>query len=307
LRSLLLAGSQNEWLRRQSTKRASVRRAVSRFMPGETADDALRAAADLRGLGLGTILTELGENVTSASEADAEVARYLDLGARIRAAGLDAELSVKLTHLGLDHGVERTVANVERIAAGAEGCGRHLWIDMEGTAYTDRTIEVFRRVHAGHANVGLCLQSYLRRTPADLDALLPLAPAIRLVKGAYQEPPHLAFPKKSDVDESFFRLATRLLSADARRAGAWLVAGTHDRRLIARVEAHAASEGVPPNAYEFALLYGIARDEQLRLARGGSRTRVLISFGSHWFPWYMRRLAERPANLLFVARSALGG
>lgn len=306
LRQLLLAGSENAWLREQATRRSFVRRAVSRFMPGETLDDALRAAQGLARHGLGAIVTELGENVTNADEARAEAARYVEALPRIRASGLDCEVSVKLTHLGLDQGVNHAVQNLGGLLDAAGPAGIRVWVDMEGTAYTDRTLEVYRRVRERHPTVGLALQSYLRRTPHDLAALLPLGPAIRLVKGAYLEPEELAFPDKKDVDEAFFQLSIRLLGEEARAAGAWLAAGTHDRRLIARIAEWAAAHSVPRDGWEYAMLYGIQRAEQLRLARGGWRTRVLISYGSHWFPWYMRRLAERPANMLFVARSLFG-
>jgi proline dehydrogenase len=303
LRSILLAGSQSAWLRRQATRRRFVRRAVSRFMPGETLDEALAAARSLRERGMGAILTHLGENVTERAEADAVVAHYLELLARVREAGLDAEASVKLTQLGLDLGAELALENTRRIADRARELGNRISIDMEGTPYTDATVGIFRQLRATHENVGLCLQSYLRRTSADLESLLPLGPAIRMVKGAYQEPPHLAFQHKREVDESFFQLCARLLGEDARRRGARLTVGTHDVDLIRRIAAHAEVLGVPKSGYEFALLYGIKREEQARLAREGYGLRVLVSYGSYWFPWYMRRLAERPANVLFVLRN----
>jgi proline dehydrogenase len=174
---------------------------------------------------------------------------------------------------------------------------------MEGTAYTDGTLALYRAVRASHVNVGVCLQAYLRRTRADLESLVPLGPAIRIVKGAYAEPATLAFPDKQEVDENFAWMTERLWSRDARAAGAWATLGTHDTALIARLGATAERLGVPARDYEHALLYGIQRGEQLRLVKAGRNVRVLISYGAHWFPWYMRRLAERPANLLFVARS----
>lgn len=276
-------------------------------MPGESLDEALRAAAELKAAGLSTIVTELGENVTTAQEAAEEAQRYTGVLSRIRGAALDCEVSVKLTHLGLDQGIPTTVANLERILAAAQPLGIRVWVDMEGTAYTERTLDVFRQARARHANVGIALQAYLRRTAADLESLLHLGPAVRMVKGAYREPPELAFPDKAEVDEQFFVLSTRLLSEEARRAGSWLAAGTHDRRLIARLQSWSAEHGLARDVFEFAMLFGIQRAEQLRLTRDGWRTRVLISYGSQWFPWYMRRLAERPANMLFVARSLFGG
>ena len=307
LRSLFLAASQNAWLNHQATRRPFVRRAVSRFMPGESANDALAAATTLAREGFGFIVTHLGENVASAAEVAEEVSHYRDVAARIGAAGLDAEISVKLTHLGLDLDPALARRGVGELACAARGCGMHLWIDMEGSAYVEPTLALYRELRPAHPNLGICVQAYLRRTAADVESLIALGGAVRLVKGAYQEPASIAFPGKHEVDESFFTLARRLLSPEARRAGAWLAAGTHDPKLLARIEAHARSEGVPADAFEFALLYGIRRDEQLRLRAAGWRTRVLISYGSSWFPWYMRRLAERPANVGFVLRNWIGG
>jgi proline dehydrogenase len=306
IRNLLLAGSENLWLREQATRHSFVRRAVSRFMPGETLDDALRAASELRKSGLSTIVTELGENVTTAEEAQDEARRYLEVLRRVKAAALDCEVSVKLTHLGLDQSIEATLQNLSLILDAAEPLGIRVWVDMEGSAYTERTVDVFRRARERHRNVGLALQSYLRRTRADLESLLPLGPAIRMVKGAYLEPPEIAFQDKAEVDENFFALSTLLLTPEARKAGAWLAAGTHDLQIITRLQTWAANRSVPRDSFEFAMLYGIQRAEQVRLVQSGFRTRVLISYGTQWFPWYMRRLAERPANMLFVARSLFG-
>jgi proline dehydrogenase len=305
LRSVLLAGSQSAWLRGQATKYRFVRRAVSRFMPGESLDDALRAAGELRGQGLSTILTSLGENVTNPAEAEAVVRHYLEAIDRVAAAGLDAQISVKLTQLGLDLGTDLAYGSLRQITQQAAARGNRLWIDMEGSAYTDVTLEIFRRLRGELNNTGVCLQAYLYRTASDLEKLLPLGPAIRLVKGAYKEPPEIVFPRKRDVDENFFRLAQDLLGVAARQAGTFAAFGTHDPALIARLQEFGASKGLGKQAFEFELLYGIQTDQQLNLARAGYPTRVLISYGSYWFPWYMRRLAERPANLLFVLRNLL--
>jgi proline dehydrogenase len=305
MRGLFLAGSQSAWLRRQATRRRFVRRAVSRFMPGETLDDAIRASSGLRQSGMGVILTHLGENVTTRDEAEAVARHYGEMLDRLRGTELDAEVSVKLTQLGLDLGSEVASPHVAALAARAAEQGRRLWIDMEGSAYTDVTLEIFRQLRPRLPNLGVCLQSYLRRTAADLETLIPLGPAVRMVKGAYSEPASIAFQGKREVDENFFALSARLLGADARQAGAWLAVGTHDPRLIARVEAAAAAGGCPRDGLEFAMLYGIGLAEQERLAHAGYRVRVLISYGTYWFPWYMRRLAERPANVLFVVRNML--
>ena len=307
LRGMLLAGSENAWLREHAMRWSFVRRAVSRFMPGEGVDEALAAATTLGRQGMGTILTHLGENIADLSEADAEATHYFDLVGRIEGARLDSEVSVKLTQLGLDQDPARPRAHVERLASRAMAARQRLWIDMESSPYTARTLDFYRAVRPAHPNVGVALQAYLRSSAAEVDSLLALGSAVRLVKGAYKEPPTLAFPDKRDVDENFFAMAQRFLSPEARRAGVWLTVGTHDARLVDRIIAWAAANGVAKDAFEFAMLYGIGREQQARLVREGFRLRVLISYGSHWFPWYMRRLAERPANVLFVLRNMLGG
>ena len=306
LRSMLLAGSENAWLRDHAMRTPFVRRSVSRFMPGETIDDALRASRELHGTGLATILTHLGENVRDAAEASAVAAHYVDVLDRVRAEGLDAQISVKPTQLGLDLGIDICRRHLVRLAAHSQNTRNMVWIDMESTAYVDRTLDLYRGLRGEFPNVGVCLQAYLYRTPADLDALIPLGPAIRIVKGAYKEPPSLAFPDRAQVDEQFYTLCSRLVADDARAAGAFLGIGTHDADLIARVQTNIAARQVRRDRYEFEMLFGIRRDLQAQLARAGARVRVLISYGAYWFPWYMRRLAERPANLWFVAKNLVG-
>jgi proline dehydrogenase len=303
MRSLLLAGSESRWLRAQATRRAFVRRAVSRFMPGESLEDALATAPTLKQDGIGLVLTRLGESVEDAAEADAVAAHYLEALARVRAGNVDAEISVKPTQLGLDVDPERCFAHVRALTGRAAALGNFVWIDMEQSRYVDATLELTRRVRAEHANVGVCLQAYLLRTAPDLERLLPSGAGIRLVKGAYREPPEIAFPRKRDVDANYLALAHRLLADDTRKTGVRAVFGTHDPRLVRAIVDHAATLGLPARACEFHLLYGIQRAEQQRLARAGHPVRVLVSYGPYWFPWYMRRLAERPANVLFVARS----
>jgi proline dehydrogenase len=302
MRKFLLALSTNAWMREKATRTRFVRRSVSRFMPGEEIDDALRAAATLKGEGFTTILTKLGENLTGwrrPSRSRSTISTSFD---RV-AAGLDAQISVKPTQLGLDLDRDLCQRNLERLLERAEQRNNFLWIDMESSPYVDPTIELYRRARGRSARVGLALQSYLYRTAKDIEDLIPLGPAIRMVKGAYLEPADVAYPKKSDVDESFYRLCARLMGADARQSGTLLHIGTHDPALIDRLIAHIDQHGVPPSAYEFAMLYGIQRAQQVRLAAAGQPTRVLISYGEYWFPWYMRRLAERPANVWFVVKS----
>src|SRR3989449_4459560 len=300
-RSLLLKASRSQWLARQLRERRFFQRAVKRFMPGETLEAALDAAGQFAKAGLGTVLTELGEQVTNRAEAAAVRDHYLGVFEKIQRRKLPAHVSVKLTHLGLEASKEGCVQDVLKLAERAEQARSFLWIDMEESRYVDATLEVYRRAKGEWPSVGVCLQAYLRRTTKDLEGLLALAPAIRLVKGAYNEPPDVAFPKKRDVDERYFTLAGRLLE-HAARGQARPVFGTHDLRLIERLRQRAAALGAAPGSYEVHMLYGIRAAEQRALARDGVPVRVLISYGTHWFPWYMRRLAERPANVWFVVR-----
>jgi proline dehydrogenase len=306
MRNTLLALSTNAWMRDRATKTAFVRRSVSRFMPGEQIEDALRAAAELKPQGITTILTKLGENLTRIEEAEQVTLHYLDVLDRVAAAGLDAQISIKPTQLGLDLDRSLCERNLDRLIARAEQRNNFVWIDMESSTYVDRTLELYRRTRAKTPRVGIALQAYLHRTEKDVESLVPHGAAIRIVKGAYLEPPEIAFPKKADTDENYYRLCTRLLAPDARKPGAILHIATHDVRLADRLAGYIAQHNVPQSAYEFAMLYGIQRGQQARLAREGKRLRVLISYGEYWFPWYMRRLAERPANVWFVFRTMFG-
>jgi proline dehydrogenase len=303
LRGVLLWASENRWLRERLPRLAFVRRAVSRFMPGEDVAAALEATVQLNGQGIGTVLTLLGENLKDASEADAVVNHYLGVMDAIAARKLDAEISVKLTQLGLDIDAARAEAHLVRLVVAAATLGQDVWVDMESSAYTQRTLDLYRRVRSAHANVGLALQAYLKSSDQDLESLLPLRPMIRLVKGAYAEPASIAWPEKADVDRAYERLAHRLIESAAAVGGPREILGTHDRALIARLLAWAGERPVNDGLVEIHMLYGIQREEQLRLRREGRTVKVLISYGSAWFPWYMRRLAERPANLWFVLRN----
>lgn len=324
MRAVLLAGSHNAWLRDRAMRYRFVRQSVSRFMPGETIDAALDAARSLAKRSAGTVLTHLGENVVDAAEAETVTAHYLDVLGRLQGERLDAQVSVKPTQLGLDLDLETCFHHLMTLVERASATGNFVWIDMESTKYVDLTLDLFRRARSASPQVGVCLQAYLRRTAEDLESLLPLGPAVRLVKGAYKEPASLAFPDKRDVDENFFELASRLLEDDAQRVGAMVAIGTHDERLIGRIRRLIASRAVrpvqarghsmtasglhpvasgAPGGYEFEMLYGIQTRLQARLLEQGQPLRVLISYGTFWFPWYMRRLAERPANVWFVAKS----
>lgn len=302
MRRLLLKLSQSTWLRQRATTYGFMRRASRRFLPGETLDEALTACSNLASQHLGTLLTHLGENVASRHEAAEVTNHYCEVLDRILTSGLPIELSVKLTQLGLDLDPGFCFSNLTKLLARAP-IGRTIWIDMEQSMYIEPTFEIFWRAQHLYPKVGICVQACLRRTRGDVHRLILGNAAVRLVKGAYRESPEVAFPKKRDVDENYYRLAQKLLSTEARRRGVRAALATHDRGLISRLADWAVAEGINPQEIEFQMLYGIQRQEQLRLAQASYRTSVLVSYGSHWFPWFMRRLAERPANVLFLARN----
>jgi proline dehydrogenase len=307
MRKVLLAMSTSTFLREQATRRAFVRRSVSAFMPGEKLEDALAAAATLKPQRINTILTRLGEGVTKLDEAERVTQHYLDALDTVKATGLDAQISVKPTQLGLDLDAEQCQRNLDRICEKGERLGNvPVWIDMENSPYVDPTLKLYRRSKERYKGVGVAVQAYLFRSAKDIESLIPLGPAVRIVKGAYLEPPDVAFPKKSDVDENFYTLCVRLLKEDAQKTGTLLHIATHDVALADRLTKYIDDNRVPSSAYEYAMLYGIQRGQQQRLALGGRRIRVLISYGEYWYPWYMRRLAERPANVTFVLKNLFG-
>ena len=301
LRKLLLWGSENLFLTEHLAGLAFMQRAVRRFMPGETSEAAIEAALGLSSSRITSVLTLLGENVTEADEAAAVARHYQAVLEEIADRELEAEISVKLTQLGIDIGPDVAAANVESILATAEEHGQFVWIDVEGSGYVDRTLDLYRAARSRHMNTGICLQAYLYRTAEDLAALLPMDPSIRLVKGAYAEPVEVAFPRMKDVNRNYFELAKTLLD-EVRRGGVRAAFATHDERLIRGIEEEAAERGIARGDLEFQMLYGIGTAPQEGLAAKGYRVEVLISYGTAWFPWYMRRLAERPANLWFVMR-----
>ncbi len=301
MRRALLWASQSPWLAQRLPRYRFVQRAVTRFIPGEELEAALRESQVQNGKGIGTVITLLGENVHTEDAAVAVRQEYLDDLNRISVRKLDMEISVKPTQLGMELGGDIVLGHLEALAASAAEKGNFLWIDMEGSAYKAATIDLFRRLREGHSNVGLCLQAYLLDCDEDLESLLPLAPAIRLVKGAYAEPATIAYPKKADVDKAFFRLAETMLGAEGRP-----VFATHDEVLIQAIQEVAREKGIPPDGLEFHFLYGIGARTQAALLREGHTVKVLICYGPAWFPWYMRRLAERPANVWFVLRKMVG-
>jgi proline dehydrogenase len=299
LRPILLALSHQRGLARAALRHPTARRAARRFVAGERLEDALAAIRALRAEGLRVTLDYLGEHVARAAAAEASAGAYGAILAALHRTGGDSTLSLKLTQLGLDLDPRLCEALLGRIldAAGET----FVRIDMESSAYTEATLALFERLWAaGRRNVGVVIQAYLRRSPDDLERLIRLGARVRLVKGAYAEPPSVAFAQKRDVDAAFARLAERLL-----RDGAYPAIATHDERLIAAAARAAAAAGRSREDFEFQMLYGVRRDLQAALRREGYRVRVYVPFGEEWYPYFMRRLAERPANLAFVVGSLL--
>jgi proline dehydrogenase len=302
MRSLLLAAAQNQWLRDHATHYRFVRSTVSRFMPGEQFEDAMAAAQTLAKKRIGTVFTHLGENIKDRAEAQQVTEHYLEVLDRIRDSGRQAEISVKLTQLGLDLSADLCFDNLKAIIEHAQK-ESIVWVDMEASNYVDVTLEVYRRALQMFPNVGICLQAYLYRTKEDLSKILPLRPSIRLVKGAYNEPPEVAFPRKQDVDENYFALAAEMLAAKKENRCTRAAFGTHDLMLIKRLSELASTQGLAKADFEVQMLYGIQRAEQERLAGEGCTSIVLVAYGTYWYPWFVRRLAERPANLWFMVRN----
>ncbi|HMI54922.1 MAG TPA: proline dehydrogenase family protein [Gemmatimonadaceae bacterium] len=304
-RSILLAAARSRRLNDFALRSAFVKRATRKFMPGEHAQDALEAGVALAASGRGLIFTQLGEAISSAESAVAVRDHYLWLFDQIRAKGLPAQVSVKPTQLGLDLSFAECERNLLALAAKAEETESALWLDMEDSSYVDRTLELYVALKKNHASTGVALQAYLRRTPQDLARLMPLKPVIRLVKGAYDESSEVAFEKKSDTDRAYYELASQMVDA-AHRGMCSPVFGTHDLALIARIVQRAVASRVGEDKYQIHMLYGIRDSAQRRLIADGHTVKTLVSYGAAWYRWYMRRLAERPANVLFVVKSLFG-
>jgi len=304
-RAVLLAASQNRWMRERAARFSFIRRSVRRFMPGETLDDALGAARELQARNRGTVLTQLGENVADAAEARQVVAHYLEVLRKIHAESAGTEISVKLTQLGLDLSPQLCEENLRRLLA-AEIPGRTIWIDMEASPYVETTLELYRNVLAAFPTTGICLQAYLRRTQADIESLMPLKPSVRLVKGAYAEAPEILLKDKAAIDANYLALAQHLLRAQRKGAIVRAAFATHDAPLIRAICEFAQAESIANGDVEIQMLYGIQTGEQQRLVNGGWRCGVLIAYGTYWYPWFMRRLAERPANLWFLVKNLTG-
>ena len=303
MRKAVLAASTNAWMRERAMKTAFVRRSVVKFMPGERVEDAIEAAKAIKPQGLTTILTRLGENIKTLDEATEVRDHYFKVLDLIKAAGLDSQISIKPTQLGYDQDPEVCFQHCIKLLERCESHDTLFWLDMESSPYVEGTITLFKRLRERSARVGIAIQAYLFRTEKDIEELVQLGSAVRLVKGAYLEPPSVAYPQKSDVDENYFKLAARMLQDDNTKPGALLHIATHDIALQERLRKVIADRKVSQSRYEFAMLYGIQTGRQQEFGKQGIKTRCLISYGEYWFPWYMRRLAERPANVWFVAKN----
>jgi proline dehydrogenase len=304
-RSILLAAARSQRLNDFALRSSFVKRATRKFMPGERPEDALAAGAAIAATGRGILYTQLGEAITNARAAVAVRDHYLWFFDQIRERRLPAHVSVKPTQLGLDLSLDECERHLLTLAAKAEQTGSALWLDMEDSSYVDRTLDLYVALLRKHPSTGVALQAYLHRTPDDLARLMPLRPTIRLVKGAYDEPKEVAFEKKTDTDRAYYTLASRMLEG-ARSGACSPVFGTHDLSMIARIADQAEASGLGKEKYQIHMLYGIRDGAQQRLVSQGHIVKTLISYGSAWYRWYMRRLAERPANVLFVVKSIFG-
>jgi len=301
LRSSLLWASQNKRMEQLVRSSRAMRPLVSRFMPGETIDDVMRAVRALRAEGTPTVLTFLGENAASDAAADVTVAEYERLFAALRAEESDTHVSIKLTQFGWDVDRARALDRVRHVTRLAAQQNTVLAIDIESSPYADSTVDAYEQLAREFTNSALCLQAYLHRTPADVQRLLAVKPYIRLVKGAYREPANVALQRRADISSRYRVLGRELLGATGQ--GARVAFGTHDLQLITQVRQDARVLGVAESAFEVQMLYGIQDTARKALAREGVRVRVLISYGKAWYPWFMRRLAEKPSNLMLIPRN----
>jgi proline dehydrogenase len=298
LRLILLYLSEKETPKAILTGHALGRRMAARFIAGEELEDALKVVRRLNAQGFMVTLDLLGESVDEAAEAEAACQAYVHLLDRLAVEGLNSHVSVKLTQLGLAIDEGLACHHLKLLCECAAKCHNFVRVDMEGSAFTEGTLRVFRSVSAPRDVAGIVIQSYLYRSDKDVEELLKSGARIRLVKGAYNEPPEIAYRRKRDVDRSFVRLMERMLSS-----GIYHAIATHDERLIAAAQEYARVHNIPPDHYEFQFLYGIRRHLQRDLVRQGARVRLYVPYGRQWYAYFMRRLAERPANLLFLLRN----
>lgn len=300
-RSALLYLSQANWAKSLIMNVGPARRGAERFVAGETLPEAIEVTRRLNDDGLEVALDHLGESVTDEQGAVQATQAYLDLLDAIASNGVRATASLKLTQLGLDISEQLCLDNMRRILERAKAINNHITIDMESSDYVDSTLRVFRALRQDFTNVGTVIQAYLYRSEDDMRALAAEGAFVRLCKGAYKEPADRAFPKKAAVDANFVRLTELFLSEEARAAGAFLAIATHDEKMIAAAKAYVRAHDVPPDSFEFQMLYGIRPNLQAQLRDDGFTMRLYAGYGTEWYPYFMRRLAERPANVWFIA------
>ncbi len=302
LSSTLLWLSRSPSAQKVVTDWGFVRRAARRFVAGEERDEAVDAVRRLNAAGFEATLDFLGENTTSSAEAAACTREYLRLLDAVHSEKLRSHVSVKPTQLGLDVDENLCLQNLRQLVEKARDQGSFVRLDMEGSAYTERTLRVFERLRSGYDGVGVVLQAYLYRSAGDLERLLHGSANVRLCKGAYHEPATVAYPRRKDVDRNYLRLAERVLraAADGRALAAL---ATHDVRIVRWARLYAHRHKLQSSQVEFQMLYGVRRDVQRRLVRDGFRVRIYVSYGTHWYPYFMRRMAERPANVIFVLKN----
>jgi proline dehydrogenase len=307
MRSFFLALSRSDTLREMMVRFGPARAMARRFVAGERLEEAIAAVQALNDEGLLATLDHLGENVTSETEARDATTAVLDLLAAVESSGVRSGVSVKLTQLGLDLGPGLAAENLARIVARAAQAGRFVRIDMESWDYIQPTLDLFEELWERYKNVGVVIQSYLYRSADDVARLVEMGASVRLVKGAYDEPSAVAYPDKADTDANFIRLMEPLFSPAAQANSVFPAIATHDTALIDWVRDHTRRQGIPPDRFEFQMLYGIRSGVQRQLIADGYQVRAYVPYGAQWYPYFMRRLAERPANVLFLARNLLRG
>jgi proline dehydrogenase len=303
-RSALIYLSRHEGLKEFAAQFGLFKRLTTRFVAGETIEEALAAIRDLNAQGCSASFDHLNESVSSPPEAEGEVREYLRILERIEETGINSNISIKLTQFGLELDPELAYKNARAVVSDAARRGIFVRVDMESSSVTQITIDVLKRLRSefGLNDVGIVLQSYLRRTYDDAQELVKLPARIRICKGAYNEPPEMAFPDKKDTDENYVRVMQLLLSS-----GVYHGIATHDPKMIEATIAYAQREGIGKDKFEFQMLYGVRRDLQRQLAKDGYNMRVYVPYGKHWYPYFMRRLAERPANIWFVLKNLFKG
>jgi proline dehydrogenase len=308
MRTTLIALSRNRLLQGAIVQVPAFRRMARRFVAGETLEEAVAAVLDLNGRGMLATLDHLGENVGSEAEARAAADEYLLALEALEAVGIrGCNVSVKLTQMGLDLGDDFCFANVSRVVRKAAQQANFVRVDMEGSPYTERTLVMYRRLRQAFNNVGIVIQAYLYRSRADVEgAIAEGIGHFRLCKGAYDEPATIAYRERSQVTQALNELVRICLEPESRARGSYCAVASHDEEVINFTRAYAYQHGIPPSAYEFQMLYGIRRELQTELVRRGYTVRTYVPYGTHWYPYFMRRLAERPANLLFFLRAFVG-